>query len=118
MKTKHVGRASKLFFGIGLAVSTLGAGAVAAVVTVPTAAFAYPLCAGANCLSVSPPSQATGSSAVVPVEPAASASTNAADGLPFTGADIEQLAGIGAGAIFVGGLLVYRRRRRSSRTLA
>jgi len=32
--------------------------------------------------------------------------------LPFTGGDIEQLAGIGAGAVLLGGLLVLRNRRR------
>jgi LPXTG-motif cell wall-anchored protein len=30
--------------------------------------------------------------------------------LPFTGADIEELAVVGAGAVLVGGLLIRRRR--------
>jgi LPXTG-motif cell wall-anchored protein len=112
VKTKHVGKVRRLLFGTGLMVSTLGAGVVATVVTVPKAAFADTT----GYVGGVPPSQ-TSSGGSNAVEPVTSASSDAPDGLPFTGADIEQLAAIGGGAILAGGLLVHRRRRRS-RTLA
>jgi LPXTG-motif cell wall-anchored protein len=37
-----------------------------------------------------------------------------ASSLPFTGADVEQLAVVGAGAVLAGGLLIRRRRRSAS----
>jgi hypothetical protein len=37
----------------------------------------------------------------------------AAGGLAFTGADIEGMAAVGAGALLVGGVLVRRSRRHS-----
>ncbi len=43
-----------------------------------------------------------------PSDPAASAATTTS--LPFTGADIEELAVVGAGAVLAGGLLLRRRR--------
>jgi LPXTG-motif cell wall-anchored protein len=111
VNTKRVGKVRRLLFGTGLMVSTLGAGVVATVVTVPKAAFADTT----GYVGGTPPPQTSsdGSNAVEPV-------TSAKDGpgdLPFTGADIEELAAIGGGAILAGGLLVHRRRRRS-RTLA
>ncbi|HEY7948609.1 MAG TPA: hypothetical protein VID75_13105 [Acidimicrobiales bacterium] len=36
----------------------------------------------------------------------------ASDGLAFTGADIEEMTALGAGALVVGGVLVRRSRRR------
>ena len=110
MKTKHVARARKLLFGSGLMVSTLGAGVVVVAVAVPTAAYADP-----TCYTGCPPSQTAGGDgpAAVPVEPATSVTSDASGGLPFTCADIEQLAAIGGGAVLAGGLLAHRRRRRS-----
>ncbi|MGD0320640.1 MAG: LPXTG cell wall anchor domain-containing protein [Acidimicrobiales bacterium] len=118
MDTKHVGKAWRLLFGTGLAVSTLGAGIVAATVTLPTPAFADTPCTPTAYVGCVPPSQGTGggASTLNATEPTTSATPDA--GLPFTGADIEQLAAIGGGAVLAGGgLLVFRRRRRS-RTLA
>lgn len=42
--------------------------------------------------------------------PAGTATTTS---LPFTGADVEELAIVGAGAVLAGGLLIRRRRRIS-----
>jgi LPXTG-motif cell wall-anchored protein len=56
-----------------------------------------------------------------PVVAAATTSPGAADAhvagttsLPFTGADIEELAVVGGGAVLAGGLLIRRRRRSLS----
>jgi LPXTG-motif cell wall-anchored protein len=38
---------------------------------------------------------------------------NGSSSLPFTGADIGELAAVGAGAIVIGGILVRRRRSAS-----
>jgi hypothetical protein len=103
MKSKLVG------LGLGLAaLSTLG------VVAVPAVAYAdastgnttcYPGCSSATS---SPPTTQT--VVVTPTEPAKQAA--ASGGLAFTGADIEGMAAIGAGALVVGGALVRRSRRQ------
>jgi LPXTG-motif cell wall-anchored protein len=101
VRAKRVGNARKLIFGAGLAVATLGASAVAAVI-VPAAAFADTTCY-TGCV---PPQVTTNDGGTV------APATDASDGgLPFTGADIEQMAAIGGGAVLVGALLVRRRRR-------
>lgn len=53
-----------------------------------------------------------GGPSVQPVTKAASGDGNAASSLAFTGADIEQMTGIGVGLIAVGGALYWRSRRR------
>ncbi len=42
-----------------------------------------------------------------------SATVNGSSSLPFTGADIGELAAVGAGAIVIGGILARRRRQPS-----
>jgi len=109
MKAKQVGKVEKLLLGAGLSVSALGVAAIA----VPTAAYAQENCTynsgGAiiSCTTVS----AEGGTPTPSVTPAVSASSS---NLPFTGADIEQLAAIGGGAVLIGGLLVVRSRRRAN----
>jgi hypothetical protein len=51
---------------------------------------------------------ATGSKPDVAAASVAPATTSS---LPFTGADVEELAGLGIAAVLVGGLMVRRRRR-------
>jgi hypothetical protein len=82
--------------------------------------FAVPAVAGADstCYTgcVPPTVQATsvtpstgpGTSAVH-----TSAMVNGSSSLPFTGADIGELAAVGAGAIVIGGILARRRRQTS-----
>ena len=83
--------------------------------------FAVPAVAGAdstcytgcvpptvNATSVAPPTT-SGSGAVAHT----SAMVNGSSSLPFTGADIGELAAVGAGAIVIGGLLARRRRQTS-----
>ena len=101
-----------LGLGLGLALSTLG------VMAVPTMAFAdstcYTGCSGpATGASTPPPTQAPAEPVSAPVEPA---QAPASGGLAFTGADIEGMAAVGAGALVAGGLLVRRSRRHSRAT--
>jgi LPXTG-motif cell wall-anchored protein len=104
----------------------IGSGvAVASMLMVPTVAGA------ANTASVCPqtftepscvtPPAVVGTTKVVaptpaPDGPAPAATTVSASStsLPFTGADVEELAILGVGAIAVGGVLVRRRRRMSA----
>ena len=95
-----------LGLGLGLALSTLG------VVAVPTTmAFAdstcYTGCSGPTGGTTPPPAPVP-APVSAPVEPV---QAPAAGGLAFTGADIEGMAAVGAGALLVGGVLVRRSRR-------
>jgi LPXTG-motif cell wall-anchored protein len=108
--------ARRLIIGSGLAVASL--------TMLPTVAGA----AGTNCTSggsmtepgcVTPPNAAGTNDGVTPAKQvpftgspgkAAPVSTHEPSSLPFTGADVEQLAVVGAGAVLAGGLLLRRRR--------
>jgi len=75
--------------------------------------FAVPAVAGADptCYTGCTPSVVANNSTVPPrTDPATTASVSSSSSLPFTGADVGELAAVGAGAIVVGGLLVRRRR--------
>lgn len=52
----------------------------------------------------------TSATSALPYESAAPSPTAAPSSLPFTGADVAELAVIGAGAVVAGGLLARRRR--------
>lgn len=84
---------------------------VASLFAVPAASGAdcYPICTAqtVNANSVVPPSTSSGDGVHT------SASVNGSSSLPFTGADIGELAVVGAGAIVVGGVLARRRRSAS-----
>jgi hypothetical protein len=94
--------------GLVLALTTL------AVVEIPTTAYAdstcYTGCTTSVTGSSTPP--ATGAQPSVTVPPIAPKTATSARGLAFTGADIEALAIVGAGALVVGGVVVRRSRRR------
>jgi hypothetical protein len=96
-------RSKLLGLGLGLTLSTLG------VVAVPSMAFADATCY-TGCTTpqtgVSTPAPGIVTPAPAPIEP-----QQAATGLALTGADIEGMATIGAGALVVGGLMVRRSRR-------
>jgi hypothetical protein len=97
-------RSKLLGLGLGLTLSTLG------VVAVPSMAFADATCY-TGCTT-----PATGVSTPVtpmnlPAAPVEPQQAQSAGGLALTGADIEGMATIGAGALVVGGLLVRRSRR-------
>jgi hypothetical protein len=95
----------KKLLGLGLGVAMS-----AAVVALPTAAFADSTCyTGCSQSQGGVTPQVVNTPAVAPVEPKQAAS----GGLPFTGADIEEMAAVGAGALLVGGALVRRSRRTS-----
>ncbi|HTZ10412.1 MAG TPA: hypothetical protein VMB72_15170 [Acidimicrobiales bacterium] len=107
MKSKIVG------MGVGLAMATLG------IVAVPVGlAYADTTTAPSTCYTgcsapqqVTPPVTEPPSAPVT--TPAVVAPTQAptSSSLPFTGADIEGMAAIGAGALVLGGVLVRRSRR-------
>jgi len=101
MKRKILG------LGLGLAVSALG------VVAVPTMASADTSTCYTGC--------STPGGGTTPVQPVvtplvAPTQEPASGGLPFTGADIEGMAAVGAGALLVGGVLVRRSRRHGQAT--
>jgi hypothetical protein len=99
-------RSKLLGLGLGLTLSTLG------VVAIPTMAFAdttcYTGCAGPAGTSVPVTTPVTTPAPLV--TPAAEPAVQVA-GLALTGADIEGMAAIGAGALVVGGVMVRRSRR-------
>lgn len=93
----------------------IGSGfALASVIAVPSVAGASgcgsmsgPTCSVTQTVgatSTTPPTQSP--AAVSPATTPASSSS-----LPFTGADIEQMAGVGVGAVLLGSILIRRRRR-------
>jgi hypothetical protein len=98
----------RICIGSGLAlVSVFIAPAVTA------AAYCPPVCSSqtVNASSVVPPS--TGGT---PGTTSASSTTiaNGSSSLPFTGADVGELAVLGAGAVIVGGVMTRRRRRTAA----
>lgn len=102
MKSKLLG------LGLGLTLSTLGVAAVPA-----TAAFADTTCYTGCTTAVTSPPQVTPTVVTTPpaAEPAPASTPVSGGALPFTGADIEEMAAVGAGALLVGGLMVRRSRR-------
>jgi hypothetical protein len=102
MKRKLVG------LGLGVAMSALGVVAVPAMASADTCytGCSSPSGGGAG----EPPTQQSPLSQTTPVAPPTE--SPASGGLALTGADIEGMAAIGAGAVVVGGLLVRRSRRR------
>jgi hypothetical protein len=87
--------------------AALGISALAVVEMPAVAAFAdgtcYTGCTPPANVSTQAPSSSPATSP--------SSSTSSSSSLPFTGADIEELVGIGVGAVLVGGVLVFRSRR-------
>jgi hypothetical protein len=104
--------ARRLLIGSGVAVASL--------IAVPSAAGAASCgsMSGVNC-STKPPAIAGNSGTVKPTSqlPAtlgtgsSGPTTAPTTSLPFTGADVEELAVVGAGAVLAGSLLMRRRRR-------
>ena len=105
MKTMKL--TQRICIGSGLALASLFAVPAVAGATTTTDPGCYTGCTPptVNNNVVSPPS-------TDPVQTAATVA-NGSTSLPFTGADIGELAAVGAGAIVVGGLLARRRRSAS-----
>lgn len=110
MRSRLWGKRRIAVFGAGLALSALGVAAPA------TAAFADSACY-TGCTSPSISSTSPSQGVTTQSQPTQTTSSSSSSGLPLTGADIEELAAIGAGAVLVGGVLV-RRSRRSRRAVA
>jgi len=91
--------------------------ALASIFAVPTAVGA----ASTTCYTACTPPTVSPNSVPPPSPPShdgaqTAASTTIANGsstLPFTGADIGELAAVGIGAVVIGGVLTRRRRRTS-----
>ena len=103
MKSKLVG------LGLGLALSAVG------VVVAPTMASADSTCY----TGCSTPNGSTTVPVTTPVTPVVPTQEPlSSGGLALTGADIEEMAAVGAGALLVGGVLVRRSRRQRQATTA
>jgi hypothetical protein len=102
MKSKILG------LGLGLAVSTLGVVAVPAAVAFADTPAPSTCYTGCTTPLTSPPTTPV-PVVSAPIEP--KAAPVAGGGLPFTGADISEMAAVGAGALVAGGLMVRRSRR-------
>ncbi|HVC71025.1 MAG TPA: hypothetical protein VNC61_12290 [Acidimicrobiales bacterium] len=87
------------WLGIGLGTVLTFAGVVVPSVTASADSTCYTGC------SSPPPSSHEPT-------PATKTVSVSSDGLAFTGADIEEMTALGAGALVVGGVLVRRSRRR------
>jgi hypothetical protein len=103
-KMKTMKWTQRICIGAGLAVTSMFA--------VPAVAGADATCyTGCTPPAVSPnvvtPPATTNSDGVQP----ASVTVNGSSSLPFTGADIGELAAVGVGAVVIGGVLTRRRRR-------
>ncbi len=100
------------FFALGLVLTltTLG------VATLPTSAYAATTCY-TGCTTTSAGNPTVPTTAVIPhvTTPPATKATSSSGGLALTGADIEAMAVVGAGALVLGGLMVRRSRSRSRR---
>ncbi|HEY5109916.1 MAG TPA: hypothetical protein VII96_09950 [Acidimicrobiales bacterium] len=83
-----------------------------------TSMFAVPTVAGADttCYTGCTPPTVSPTSVPPPTTPStepvhtAAATVNGSSSLPFTGADIGELAAVGIGAVVIGGVLARRRR--------
>jgi len=103
MKSKILG------LGLGLTLGAFGVAAVpasAAFAVGPTPTTCY---TGCTTVITSPPPTTPTPTTPAP-EPKLAVSAGSAS-LPFTGADIEEMAAVGAGALLVGGFMVRRSRR-------
>ncbi len=101
--------ARRLMIGTGMAAVSL--------FVAPVAAHAADTGCYTNCTTPtiasnngSPSLPFTAGPAQGPVTPASGEPSSPSSSLPFTGADVEELAVIGVGAVVVGGLLMRRRR--------
>lgn len=116
-KTKHMGSRVRLYLGV-LFATGMGVATMFEALATASPAYAGPTCTYPMA-SCDPFSGTSGSSEPVSSNSegssAPSSSTSASSStLPLTGADLEQLAVVGAGAILIGGLVLRRRRRRYS----
>jgi uncharacterized surface anchored protein len=99
--------AQRICIGSSIAVASLFAvPAVAGADSTTSTTSCYPNCTQSTVAntSVVPPSTSSGNGSKT------TASVNGSSSLPFTGADIGELAVVGVGAVVIGGVLARRRR--------
>jgi len=105
--------AQRICIGSSIAVASLFAVPASAGADVtPTTTGCYPTCTQSTVAntSVVPPSTPGGGGDGTGAANKTTASVNGSSSLPFTGADVGELAVVGVGAVAVGGLLARRRR--------
>jgi hypothetical protein len=100
---KRMSWTKRITISTGLALTSL-----VAVPAVAGAAGCYPTCTPSTVASTSVPPPSTTTQGTDPFR--TTAQVNGSSSLPFTGADIGELAAIGAGAVAVGVVLTRRRR--------
>ena len=102
---KTMKRTQGICVAVGIAVTSL--------VALPSIAGADTTCyTGCKPPTVSPSAVTVSPKTTDPVRTAAVATTtsNGSSSLPFTGADVGELAAVGLGAVVIGGVLTRRRR--------
>ena len=104
MKSKLLG------MGLGLTLSALGVVAVPAAVAYADTP-AQPATCYTGCTTPATGTSTPVTPAPLPLTQIAPVQEPAAGGLPFTGADIQEMAAVGAGALILGGFMVRRSRR-------
>jgi len=109
----RVSKVKRLLAGMGLA-----AAVALPVLALPgnASATCYTSCAPSSHLTVVPPTQlpftgSSGNDGGAPVT--TSSTTGGSSSLPFTGADVEEIAALGLGSLLIGGVLVRRGRRHN-----
>jgi LPXTG-motif cell wall-anchored protein len=111
--------AKRLLIGTGMAIGSLAmaSGVAGAATCVSPTTFNEPGCVvppTISAVSTTPSTSALPfSSSASAIAPTSTGIAGSSSSLPFTGADIEELAVVGAGAVLAGGLLLRRRRRTS-----
>lgn len=102
---KTISWAQRICIGAGLAATSMFA--------VPAVAGAAATTCYVGCQppNVSPTSVPVSPRSTDPVHTASTTIANGSSSLPFTGADIGELAVVGVGAVVIGGVLTRRRRR-------
>jgi hypothetical protein len=98
-------RIRALGLGLGLTGAVLGG------VGASSAAYADSTCY-TGCTATTDPTPPTTVTPAATGTPAANLVSEPTGGLPFTGADIAEMATVGAGLVVAGGVLVRRGRRR------
>ncbi|MGD0378691.1 MAG: hypothetical protein ABSC30_01775 [Acidimicrobiales bacterium] len=105
MKSKILG------LGLGLTLGAFGVAAVPASAAFADGATPTTCYTGCTTVITSPPPTTPTPQVTTPApEPKLAVSAGSAS-LPFTGADIEEMAAVGAGALLVGGFMVRRSRK-------
>jgi len=103
-------KVKRVLVGMGLA-----AAVALPVLAIPGSASAqcYTTCAPPNHITVVPPTQLPFTGSAGNDGGVSTTSSTSQSSLPFTGADVEEIAALGLGSLLIGGVLVRRGRRHN-----